>query len=146
MEENGETSANAFLPEGDRGSEGGEASRKRQHRWNPSRYISLLRIVTLHSPFAASYKNKGASWDRVAEEYNAAIEEQNAITGRKAKEKFDLLLSTFRKEEVESLRRSGTDEEYTELDHLLEELDEMERDARAESEASKDNIKKKVSH
>ena len=55
-------------------------------------------------------------------------------------------MTTFRKEEVESLRRSGTDEEYTELDQLLEELDELERDARAQSEAEKDLNKKKVNN
>jgi hypothetical protein len=121
-------------------------SRKRQHRWNPSRHIFLLRAVILRSPFSAPYKTKSATWNSVAQDYNAAVKEPNAINGRKAKEKFDILLSTFRRDEVESLRKSGTNEEYTELNTLLEELDELEHDAKVEDEATKESTKKKVSY
>jgi hypothetical protein len=51
-------------------------------------------------------------------------------------------LLIFWKEEAASLCKSGTDEEYTEVDILLEELDELERDVKAENVA----LKKKVSH
>lgn len=61
----------------------GETIRKRQHRWNASRYISLLPII-LHSPYSAPFK--GAAWDRIAKDYNTAVEEPGAITGRKARE------------------------------------------------------------
>jgi hypothetical protein len=47
---------------------------------------------------------------------------------------------------VESLCKSGTNEEYTELDILLEELDELEHDARVEDEVTKESAKKKVSY
>jgi hypothetical protein len=118
--------------------------RKNHHRWNPSRYISLLHSVLLYSPFSIPYKTKGATWNHIAENYNMAIETPNAINGRKAKEKFEFLLSAFRKEEVESLRKSGTDEEYTEMNHLLEELDELEHDAKVENETMKESNKKQV--
>ena len=80
--------------------------------------------------------------EKVAQDYNAAVKVSGAITGRKAKEKFDDLLLVFQKEEAASLCKSGTDEEYTEVDILLEELDELERDSKAENVA----LKKKVSH
>jgi hypothetical protein len=121
-----------------------EDSRKRQYRWNPSRYVSLLRLVILRTPYAAPYKSKVSAWDAVANEYNEAEGEPNAITGRKAKEKFEFLLATFRKEEAESLRKSGTDEEYDEMKRLLEELDELERDSRAISDGEKEALKRKV--
>jgi len=124
------------------GNEQKETSRKHHYRWNPGRYIPLLRIIILRSPFSAPHKTKRVAWDKVAQDYNAAMKEPSAITGRKAKEKFDDLLAIFRKEEVESLHKSGTNEEYTELDTLLEELDELERDFRAEDEA----LKKKVNN
>jgi hypothetical protein len=115
-------------------------TRKTQYRWNPGRYIPLLRIAILRSPFAAPYKTIGAAWDAVAQDYNLAIKEPDCINGRKAKEKFYSLLSTFRKDEAESLRKSGTDEEYTELDQLLEELDELERDSRIKNELNKKKV------
>src|SRR4051812_5527181 len=125
----------------DQEDDGNHAStRKIQYRWNPSRYIPFLRIVILRSPFAAPYKTIGTAWETVAQDYNLAIKEPNCINGRKAKEKFYSLISTFRKDEAESLRKSGTDEEYTELDRLLEELDELERDSRIKNELNRKKV------
>lgn len=121
-----------------------DTTQKRQYRWNPSRHISLLRIVLLRLPFSAPYKSKGVAWESVAEDYNLAIKQPNAIKGRKANEKFYALLSTYRKDKAVSLRKSGTNEEYTELDQLLEDLDELERDSRTENEALKEINRKKV--
>src|SRR4051812_49350957 len=92
----------------------------------------------------APYKSKGAAWDLVAKEFNAAEEEANAITGKKAREKFEHLLAVFRREEAESLRKSGADEEYNEMKHLLEEVDELERDAKAVNNIEKETQKKKA--
>ena len=53
-------------------------------------YLPPPTSFSLHSPFSAAYKAKGAAWDRVALDYNAAVGEPHAIIGRKAKETFDV--------------------------------------------------------
>jgi hypothetical protein len=131
-------------PDSDADEEEDDTTQKRQYRWNPSRHISLLRIILLRLPFSAPYKTKGVAWESVAEDYNLAVKQPNAIKGRKANEKFYSLLSIFRKNKAASLRKSGTNEEYTELDQLLEDLDELEHDSRIENEAIKEINQKKV--
>ena len=54
------------------------------------------------------------------------------------------MLSIFQKDKAALLHKSRTNEEYTELDQLLEELDELERDSRIENETTKEVNQKKV--
>ena len=121
-----------------------DTTQKHQYCWNPSQHISLLHIIILRLPFSAPYKTKGMAWESIAEDYNLAVKQPNSIKGRKANEKFYSLLSIFRKDKAASLRKSGTNKEYTELDQLLEELDELEHDSRIENETMKEVNQKKV--
>src|SRR4051812_8683325 len=87
----------------------GETTRKCQYHWNPCRIIALLRIIIVRSPFSAPYKSKRAAWETIAQDYNLSVNKPNAVSGRKAKATFYILLSVFRKQEAESLRKGGTD-------------------------------------
>jgi hypothetical protein len=54
-------------------------------------------------------------------------------------------LKQFRKDEGQSLKDSGTEEEYTEQMQLLAGLDELERDSKKVSDAQAAKNKRKVS-
>src|SRR4051812_37747694 len=93
-----------------------------------------MHIVIDRSPFTAPYKTIGVAWETIAKGYGLAVKEPNCISGRKLKEKFYNLLSTFRKEEAGLFHKSETDKEYSDLDKLLKKLNKLECDSRVKVE------------
>ncbi|CAN7982952.1 unnamed protein product, partial [Ixodes hexagonus] len=84
--------------------------------------ILLLREVVALNPFADP-----ARWTTLIENLNAAT--GKAYTVRAARERCDLLLGHFRREDRTNLRKSGTEEQYSEKEHLLQEISDMARES-----------------
>ncbi|KAG6961440.1 hypothetical protein JG688_00009085 [Phytophthora aleatoria] len=82
--------------------------RKKAFRFLPSSDVFLLKEVAVHTPWAAAHGETNMTWTNVANADSKAC-----------RRRFTVLLDTFRREEMESLRASGTAEEYREREQLL---------------------------
>ncbi|ETN16138.1 hypothetical protein PPTG_06351 [Phytophthora nicotianae INRA-310] len=73
------------------------------------------------------------AWEKVASGINAALPACTA-DGKVCRRPFGALHDAFRREEKESLRASGTSEEYTEREQLLTDRTELEKADKTEKE------------
>lgn len=94
----------------------------------------LLRQVNADRPFEAGYGKVDDAWSNVGRALrNAGVSAQT----RTIHERFKLLLRKFRHDEMASLRKSGTDEEYGEREQLLTEISQLLENQQAESKEKK---------
>ena len=91
-----------------------EAEIKRFH-FKPRTDIELCKLVIADPPFLASHGQTQEKWE--------AIQARLSITNWRAlRDRFNLLIRQYKSENMANLRKSGTEEEYTEREQLLEEL------------------------
>ncbi|KAH6946080.1 hypothetical protein HPB50_011584 [Hyalomma asiaticum] len=81
----------------------------------------LLREVAAANPF-----ENPQMWEGVLRNLIAAIERD--VTLPAVKERVELLLNFFRREDTANLRKSGTEEQYGELQQLLQEVSDLARE------------------
>jgi hypothetical protein len=105
--------------------------RKKQFRFSEEYDKALLTQVITVFPFSLAHGKKTDGWKKIATSLRASGMD---LDHRRCQERTDLLLSSFRKSENESRRKSGVDENYTELDILLTDLVEMLDDLEANNE------------
>ena len=96
--------------------------RKMQHRFFASRNIIFLKTIDVNKPWAKAHGGVTQAWEKVASDYNNAVGQAKAINTTGAKHHWDALLKKYKSEERDSLRASGTAEEYTEQEELLAKL------------------------
>ncbi|XP_020901225.1 uncharacterized protein LOC110239808 [Exaiptasia diaphana] len=92
---------------------------KQMFRWHLNHDIDLAKEVVSLRP--ASSKN----WDNVAENLEAAWPKdpsRNKVKGRSCKEHFEVMMAHHKEENQQALRKSGTEEEYSELQQLLDDV------------------------
>ncbi|KAI8840887.1 hypothetical protein BC829DRAFT_420724 [Chytridium lagenaria] len=100
-------------------------------RFNPSIDVELLKLVLDLQPFAAGYGKVKDKWQAVADGLRAIVTDfgenykPDSLNPAAARRRFDTLVDSFKKEEMDSLRASGTDEEYEERERLLTDILEM---------------------
>ncbi|KAF4035468.1 hypothetical protein GN244_ATG12537 [Phytophthora infestans] len=87
-------------------------------RFVPSSDIMLLKEVLKHRLWAASHGETLAAWTSVATRLKAALISCTA-DGKARRRRFNALLQVFRRDELESLRASGSAEVYEECEQLL---------------------------
>ncbi|XP_067133385.1 chromatin assembly factor 1 subunit A-like [Centruroides vittatus] len=100
----------------------------RNNRKVPTRFscwhdIVLLREVVAVNPYA--YKNPKAAWKNIS----VNLRTYYAVDGRRCRERTNLLLQYYDENDQASLRRCGTEEEFTERDELLQEIQELKYEA-----------------
>ncbi|KAI9982484.1 hypothetical protein PInf_008439 [Phytophthora infestans] len=78
----------------------------------------LLKKTLKHRPWAASHGETLAAWSSVATGLKAALTSCTA-DGKACRRRFNTLLEVFRRDELESLRASGSAEDYEEREQLL---------------------------
>lgn len=83
--------------------------------------ILLLQEVAATNPFEDHDR-----WRAITEMVNRTTEKN--FTARAVRERCDLLLGHFRREDRTNLRKSGTEEQYSEKEHLLQEINDMARE------------------
>ncbi|CAC5395949.1 unnamed protein product [Mytilus coruscus] len=64
-------------------------------------------------------------WEAVAQNVKENVEKVFNVASRRVRERTQLLLQQFQKEKYEALKRSGTEEEYTEKQQLLQEIQSL---------------------
>ncbi|KAK8787107.1 hypothetical protein V5799_023122 [Amblyomma americanum] len=82
--------------------------------------LLLLQEVVAQNPFQSP-----ENWTAVLKNVFAVGRE---LTLRAIKDRTELLVGYFRQEDRANLRKSGTEEQYTERDQLLQEISDMARD------------------
>ncbi|XP_041375520.1 uncharacterized protein LOC121388298 isoform X2 [Gigantopelta aegis] len=84
----------------------------------------LLREVNVNVPFSDPVK-----WNAVAKALNAALNPEKAITSRTVRERTQRLMDKHRADKLQSVKKSGTNEEYGERELLLTEILQLEKEA-----------------
>jgi hypothetical protein len=75
------------------------------------------------TPYKVKYGQGDKAWNDIADALNNnPLFFRHIVDSKGVRAKFSLLVSQFRKEEWESLKKSGTDEEYNELQQLLTDI------------------------
>ena len=97
-----------------------ERKRAAAFGFNPNHDIHLLKEVMQHAPFAAPHGKTREAWEEVANSLTPLLARK--INHAAVKQQFDHLVKTFHNEEMESLRASGTEEEYDERERLLTDI------------------------
>ncbi|KAG3142027.1 hypothetical protein PI126_g15238 [Phytophthora idaei] len=100
--------------------------RKKAFRFLPSGDVFLLKEVAVHTPWAAAHGETNMTWTNVANGLKKATPSSMADS-KACRRRFTVPLDTFRREEMESLRASGTAEEYSEREQLLMGCLELEK-------------------
>ncbi|KAM7314698.1 hypothetical protein ISCGN_004482 [Ixodes scapularis] len=80
--------------------------------------ILLLREVLAVNPFVNSSR-----WDTVAANLNEALGRNFSVRG--VRDRCDLLLGLFKRDDRTNLRKSGTEEQYTEKEQLLQDVADL---------------------
>ncbi len=86
--------------------------------------VALLKEVQRATPFALPHGQVTAAWEDVAAGVRRAAGID--VDGRRCRLRYSNLLQTFRRGEADNLRKSGTEEEYSERQQLLQDLNEQE--------------------
>ena len=94
-------------------------------RWETAHDILLCREILLVKPyqFKPSTKQSGAAWTSVSEDLNAINMSANSpfvTTQKSVRDRYKYLLADFKTRMRLQEASSGTNEEQTELDNLLE--------------------------
>ncbi|XP_038063181.1 uncharacterized protein LOC119733890 [Patiria miniata] len=113
-------------------------AKKKQFRFSANDDIILLREVLANDPYSSA--EPGKKWDEIAD-----ATELQGLSGRRCRERTSLLLTYYKKEDAEALKRSGTEEEVEEKHQLLQEIKELQEEqvSRLESENKKKEKQRK---
>ncbi|KAF4031844.1 hypothetical protein GN244_ATG16361 [Phytophthora infestans] len=103
---------------GDAADDSAQKKGKKAFRFLPSSDVILLKEVIKHTPWAAGHGKTEASWGKVASGIKAALPLCTA-DGKACRRRFYTLIKIYKREELESLRASGTTEDYEEREQLL---------------------------
>ena len=102
------------------------ASRGRSFRFNAATDILLLRETVFRNPYAMSHGNVLSCWMEISTTINAV---GGRTTWRSCRDRVNRLLDQYKREDRESLRRSGTEEECEEKEQLLHDMLELKEEA-----------------
>jgi hypothetical protein len=115
-----------------------EPAQKKKFHFFPRHDIALLRQAVADRPFLAPHGRANEAWATMAQKLrNVGLLAET----RSVRERFTFLVGKYKKDELMSLRKSGTDEGYGEREMLLGEVGELLNEA---DEKRKDAQQKKV--
>eukprot|EP00644_Phytophthora_capsici_P007430 jgi/Phyca11/112118/e_gw1.21.540.1 len=95
-----------------------QSKRKKAFRFVPSSDILLLKEAVKHRPWAAGHGEAQVSWSSVAIGLKTTLPSCTG-DGKACRRRFNALLDVFRRDELESLRASGSAEDFEEREQLL---------------------------
>ena len=111
--------------------------------WTEKHDVILCREILVTEPFMfkKGSVDKGKVWTEVADSLNSCRELQFKVKQRSVRERFALLQAKYKTKNSKDERSSGTSEEVSELDVLIQEITEKEN-AADENRGSEDGRKK----
>ncbi|KAJ3106358.1 hypothetical protein HDU96_008237 [Phlyctochytrium bullatum] len=111
---------------------GKQSTTPKTFRFTPATDIDLLKIAVHVQPWAAGHGKKASIWATITETFQEAVRSTNPlvdkVTPTAVQRRFDNLVTCFKQEEMESLKASGTEEEYDERTQLLTEIVDLMRE------------------
>ena len=87
---------------------------------------------------------RGKVWEKIAQEVNAIEKSKFRVTGRAVRDRYYLLITKHAQKLREEEKVSGIEVETSELDNLLEEIIEREKNAKAKIESQDMDKNKKA--
>ncbi|XP_064638439.1 uncharacterized protein LOC135494419 [Lineus longissimus] len=123
--------------------EGASTSKSTNKKNAPTRFFPALDILLLRALVAVQPTTK-PPWDEVHQHVNTALTEvkrDSFVTLRACKDRVKTLQEAHTKDELKSLRASGTDEEYDERAQLLTELASLSEERAAKKQEEKPDLK-----
>ncbi|CAB3995591.1 Hypothetical predicted protein [Paramuricea clavata] len=114
----------------------------------PFRWPMLQNDVDLAKEVVATRPEKPSDWDNIASRLNPIFSLTNGkavvLKGRSCRERMERLLKKYKADDSAALKRSGTEEEYSELNVLLEDITVFRRDLEEARELEKEVKRKKI--
>ncbi|KAJ3096003.1 hypothetical protein HDU96_000923 [Phlyctochytrium bullatum] len=111
---------------------GKPATALKTFRFTPRTDIALLKIAIHVQPWTAGHGKKASVWASMTEQFQEAMRADfplvDKVTTTAVQRRFDNLVTCFKQEEMESLKASGTEEEYDERAQLLTEIVDLMRE------------------
>ncbi|ETV99807.1 hypothetical protein H310_07849 [Aphanomyces invadans] len=99
------------------------AKKKPAHRFTLQQDVDLIKEVISVSPHDAPYGQLSTRWAEVGQNMQAIY--ASNLTASGCQKRCDELLVAFHKDNIASLRASGTEENYNEREQLLQDLSDM---------------------
>ena len=112
--------------------------------WTQDHDLMLLRETAFEDPFQfkKGSPDRGEVWSKIARSLNSSAELKFAVKQRSVRERFALLQAKYKEKNKKDEASSGTSTQMSELDRLLEDITEKEKDSeesRNAAAAKKDN-------
>ncbi|OQR85759.1 hypothetical protein ACHHYP_20550 [Achlya hypogyna] len=98
--------------------------RKSAFRFRVVHDVELLQEVANIEPYDAPHGEAKARWSKVAENL-CSIHGAGVLTSSGCRVRFNDLIDAFKSQQMESLRASGTDEEYETREQLLQDISDL---------------------
>ncbi|KAG9407142.1 hypothetical protein AC1031_001838 [Aphanomyces cochlioides] len=106
--------------------------------------IELLKNVSHSKPWEAPYGKTMAELASIADNLKAARGFRLNTTAGAVKSRFELLMKKFKQSKLESMRKSGTSEEFDEREQLLNDISSRMTDFTETSLEKRDSAKRKA--
>ncbi|KAJ3028475.1 UNVERIFIED_CONTAM: hypothetical protein HDU68_001622 [Siphonaria sp. JEL0065] len=105
--------------------------RKQAYRFNAATDIALLKEIEHIQPYDAPHGQKAERWVEVSSRFNQACDfgGNKTATPKNCQNRFEELIKRFKQDEMDSLRASGTEEEFNEREQLLTDIIELMQEA-----------------
>ena len=118
-------------------------NRGKYFQWTTDHDVIMCREVLVSEPykFKPRTPERGQSWESVAQQLNSIHQPSFRVTARSVRDRLTLLSTKYAQKSRMEEKASGIEVEQTELDSLLEEILEREKEAKKDLE-SKDRDKK----
>lgn len=120
------------------------SSRSRYFHWTEDHDTIMCREVIMHEPYKFKVRSpeRGKCWDEIAKTLNALAQPIFKVTSRSVRDRFSLLSNRISQKLRDEERASGIDtEEVSELEALLEDILEREKEAKEKLDA--EDVEKK---
>lgn len=120
--------------------------RNKYFQWTYDHDVIMCREVLLSAPYNFKLRSieRGQAWDSIAQRNNAIDQPSFRVTARSVRDRFSLLSTKQAQKLREEEKASGIDVVQTELDILLEDILEREKEAKLKLESQDVEKKNKV--
>ena len=96
--------------------------------------LNLLKQVLADPPFCAKHGGTQQKWEDIQTKLNPDV------TWRTIRDRFTLLVKQFKTATSENLKKSGTEEEFTEKEVLLQEIVDLMRESETQKDSAKNGV------
>ena len=114
--------------------------------WTTDHDVLFCREIIVSQPYQHKFgtRERGQCWEKVASILNGVDKPAFRVDSRALRDHINKLLSKYSKKKANEIKASGTETELTELDVLLEEIQQLKNDSDLITSQAKENKIKKL--